>query len=109
MPGKTPRVTPLELRKQLLIAESEINRAELLRQGQMLVDGISDLVRKASSFSMIAPSIASLVGVVAASTTGTSAAADSKASWLQKGIRTARLAFQIWLVFRSFGSGSKGR
>ena len=34
--GKKPRLNPLESRKQLLIAESELNRAQLVQEWQTM-------------------------------------------------------------------------
>ena len=34
--GKKPRLNPLESRKQLLIAESELNRAQLVQEWQAM-------------------------------------------------------------------------
>ena len=45
MSGKNPRMNPLESRKQLLIAESELNRAQLVQELET-DEGRSSLARK---------------------------------------------------------------
>jgi hypothetical protein len=100
MLGGKLRVSPLESRKRLLIAESEINRARLLQEGQMLADGLSSLAARARSFSTIAASILSLGAGLAAFTRCRRAAA-TRSSLIQKIASGARLATTIWLLFRS--------
>jgi hypothetical protein len=101
--GRKLRVSPLESRKRLLIAESEINRARLLQEGQMLVDGLSSLADRARSFSIIAASILSL-GAGLATFTRRRRAPAARSSLIQKVASGARLATTIWLLFRSRGS-----
>ena len=47
MSGKNPRMNPLESRKQLLIAESELNRAQLVQEWQTMTDEVHSLVNQA--------------------------------------------------------------
>jgi hypothetical protein len=65
--GKKSHVTPLELRKQLLLAESELNRAQLVGDMAALTAGVRTLTDRAKSFGSIAPSAAVLVADVAPS------------------------------------------
>ena len=98
-------VTPLQLRKRLLITESEINRARLLEEWQTLTDGVSNFADEVISVRTMASSIVPLVAGLAAFTGGKVAAA-SKSSWVQKIVSGARLASTLWLVFRSRNSGA---
>jgi len=49
MSGKTSNATPLESRKQLLIAERERNRAHLSEQWQTVTHGDRDLAHRAKT------------------------------------------------------------
>ena len=103
MSGKKSRVTPLELRKQLLIAESEINRAQLVREWVAMTAGVRTLTDRAKSFSSIAASAAVLVAGLAAFRRGKPADPDAKPSWLQTLLKGAGLISNLWLAFRARG------
>ena len=105
--GTKSRVTPLELRKQLLIVESEINRVRLLEEWQTLADGVLSFADQAASIKTMASSIVPLVAGLVAFTGGKAASVASKSSWLHKVVSGARLASTIWLAFRSRGSHSE--
>lgn len=94
-------MTPLEIRKQLLIAESELNRLELVGDLGILTDGVRTLSRRARSFGSIASSAAVLVAGLAAFQRGKRLDADAKRSWLQIGLKAAGLISTLWLAFRS--------
>ena len=59
--GKKPRLNPLESRKQLLIAESELNRAQLVQEWQTMADGVRSVTDRARTISAIASTAASLI------------------------------------------------
>ena len=59
--GKKPRLNPLASRKQLLIAESELNRAQLAEDWQAVAGEISSLTARAKSFGTLASAAAVLV------------------------------------------------
>ncbi len=99
-------MNPLESRKQLLIMESEVNRAQLLQEWQTLAEGGRDLAHRAKSFGTVALSIMPLVVGLAAFKSAKPPPAASKASWFQKVASGARLASTIWLMMRSRGSDS---
>ena len=107
MSEKKSFVTPLALRKQLLIAESELNRVRLLQEWQTMGDGLYHLADQARSFNTMATSTMSLVSGLAALTGGEPAPTGSKVSWFKRAISGARLASTIWLLFRSRGSHPK--
>ena len=76
--GKKPRMNPLESRKQLLIAESELNRAQLVGDMAVLTADIRTLTDRAKSFGSIASSVAVLVAGLAAFRRGKPVDADAK-------------------------------
>ena len=100
MPGKTSHVTPLESRKQLLIAQSELNRAGLAEEWQGMAHGVRDLAHRAKAIAVWASSAALLVAGLAAFRQSKVMAAEEKPSWFQRGLRGTQLAYSIWLAFR---------
>ena len=107
--GTESHVTPLELRKQLLIAESELNRAQLLGDVAGLTAGVRALSNRAKSFGTLASSAVVLVTGLAAFRRAKSAPADAKPSWLQIILKGAGMASTLWLAFRSRGGERKDK
>jgi hypothetical protein len=107
--GKNPRMNPLESRKQLLIAESELNRAQLVGDLAALTAGVRTLTDRAKSFGLIASSAAVLVAGLAAFRRTKSAPADAKPSWLQNILKGAGMVSTLWLAFRSRGRDQKDK
>ena len=99
--GKNPRMNPLESRKQLLIAESELNRAQLVGDLAALTGGVRTLAGRAKSFGSIASSAAVLVAGLAAFRRGKSVQAEAKPSRWQTILKGAGLISTLWLAFRS--------
>ena len=99
--GKEPHVSPLALRKQLLIAESELNRAQLSTDWQAMARGVSDLAHRAKAIAAWASSAALLVAGVKALRRGPPAPETAKSSWFQKILNGARAASTIWFAFRA--------
>lgn len=96
----------LQSRKQLLIAESEINRVQLGREWQELTAEVGAVADKAKSFNGLATSILSLVATVGNFTNAASAPAAAKTSWLQKISSGVKLASTVWLMFRARGAAA---
>ncbi len=96
----------LQSRKQLLIAESEINRVQLGREWQALANRAGAVANQAKSFNGMATSILSVLAAVGTFTNSAPAPAGAKSSWLQKVSSGVKLASTVWLMFRSRGSGS---
>jgi hypothetical protein len=96
-------MTPLESRKQLLLAESELNRAQLAGDMAALTARVRMLTDRAKSFSAIASSAAVLVSGLAAFQRGKPAVAGAKHSWLQTILKGAGLISTIWLALRPPG------
>lgn len=101
--GKESHASPLESRKQLLIAESELNRAQLREEWQTMALGAHDLANRAKTVVAWASSAALLVAGVTALRRCPSAPGTGKSSWLQKILNGARVASTLWLAFRALG------
>ena len=99
--GKNPRVNPLASRKQLLVAESELNRAQLAGDMAVLTAGVRTLTDRAKSSGSIASSAAVLVAGLAACRRDRAVDAKAKPSWLQTILKGAGLISTLWLAFRS--------
>ena len=101
MPGKTPQLSPLESRKQLLVAESELNRAGLSEEWQAMTHSVRDLAHQVKTIAAWASSAALVVaGVSALRRTPPKSGAD-KSSWFQKILKGARVASTLWFTFRA--------
>jgi hypothetical protein len=96
--GKEPQLNPLESRKQLLIAESEINRAQLLEEWQTIAGELHGLASRVKS-------VGSLASVAALVVSGISALrqkeSDAKHSWLQTSLKVAQSVGSLWLALRA--------
>ena len=98
--GKNPRLNPLESRKQLLIAESELNRAQLVQEWQTMADGVRSVADRARTISFLASAVASLIAGLAPFRRTGSAPAGEKPSWWQTLLKGAQLAGLLWSEFR---------
>jgi len=97
--GKNPRLNPLESRKQLLIAESELNRAQMVGDMAALTVGVRTLTDRARYFGSIASSAAVLVAGLAAFRRGKPADGGAKFSWVRTILKGAGLISTLWLAF----------
>lgn len=107
MSGKRPHLSPLESRKQLLIAESELNRAQLLRECQAMTDEVHGLTARARSIASLASSAASLVTGLFTFRRGRSAPASVRSPGIDTLLRSVRLAASVGLAFRARGHGKQ--
>jgi hypothetical protein len=96
---------PLESRKQLLVAESELNRAQLVQEWQTMADEVHSLTAQARTIRSIASAAASLVAGLASCRRKASAPGAEKPSWLQTVLKGAGLVSTFWQAFRSPGRG----
>jgi hypothetical protein len=101
-------MNPLESRKQLLIAESELNRAQLVQEWQAMADGVRSVADQARTISSVASAAASLVASLASFRRKKSAPAAEKPSWLQTILKGTGLISTVWQAFRSQGRGRDG-
>jgi hypothetical protein len=107
--GKKPLLNPLESRKQLLIAESELNRAQLVQEWQALADGVRSVADRACTISSLASTAISLIASLASFRRARSAPADEKSSWWQTLLKVAPLAGLLWSKFRPPGRDQKDK
>jgi len=105
--GKEPRVSPLESRKQLLIAESELNRVQLSREWKTMAHGVRDLAHRVKTVGAWASSAALLVAGVVALRRSPSAPGTTRSSWFQRILNGARMASTIWFACRARGGGEE--
>ena len=99
--GKESHVSPLKSRKQLLIAESELNRAQLVQEWRTMADEVRSLTAGARTIGDFASTAASLVAGLMSFRRKTSAPAAEKPSWWQTLLKCAQLAGSFWSEFRS--------
>ena len=109
MSGKGPHVSPLESRKRLLIAESELNRAQLLQEWESVTADVHGLAERARSFSFLTSSAASLVAGLWNCRGGTSRPPGARSPWIDTVLRGVRLAASIGLTFRSSGDKEESK
>ena len=98
-------MNPLESRKQLLIAESELNRAQLVQDWQAMSHDVHALARRARIIGSWASIAASLVAGLAFFQRKKSMPAAEKPSWLQTILKGAGLVSTIWSKFRPQSHG----
>lgn len=91
---------PLQLRKELLVAESELNRAQLIVEWQALTAGARALTTHMKSISALASAAAMLVAGIGAFRRERALARSAKSSWLETLLKGAKVATSIWMAFR---------
>ena len=99
--GKNPQINPLQSRKQLLLAESELNRAQLAGDVAALAANVRALTERAKTLGSIVSSAALLLAGLAAFRRGKPANAGAKPSWVRTILKGAGLASTFWAAFRS--------
>ncbi len=108
MSGKKPRLNPLASRKQLLIAESDLNRAQLVQDWQAVADGVHSVADRARTLGSVVSTTTSLVAGLASFRRKKSAPAAEKPSWLQTLLKGAELISALWQAFRPRGRDQDG-
>jgi hypothetical protein len=99
--GKGPPLDPLETRKELLIAESELNRAQLSQEWQAMAHAVGALTHRVSTLGAWVSAAVLLVAGFAALRTGPPARGAAKRTWFQKILNSARMASTIWVALPS--------
>ena len=107
--GKGSHVSALESRKQLLIAESELNRVQLSEDWQTMARGVRDLARRAKTIGAWASSAALLAAGVTALRRAPPVPVAAKSSWFQKILSGARVASTVWSTIRVRGGKEERR
>lgn len=101
MPGRTTDVTPLGLRRRLLVAESDLNRARLREEITALTEEVNTVVARARSVGSIASSVAFLVASVRALRSSPAGAGGGRASRFQALLKKAGILSSLWLALRA--------
>jgi hypothetical protein len=86
-----------------LLAESDLNRAQLSAEWQRMAQGAGSLARRATTVGAWALPAALLVAGIAALRPGLRTARVVKSAWFPALLQGARLASAIWLAFRARG------
>lgn len=84
-----------------MVAESEINRVQLIQDWAVLTASVRTLTDRAKSYGSIVSSAAVVVAGLATFQRGKPVDADAKPSWLQTILKGAGLISTLWLAFRS--------
>jgi len=94
-------MTPLASRKKLLVAESELNRAQLAQEWRAMSDDAHALAYRAGTIRALASMALTLVSSLVSLRQNGAAPAAEKASWLQTVLKGAQLAGSLWSEFRT--------
>jgi hypothetical protein len=104
MPGKNLHLTPLESRKQLLLVESELNRAQLLNELRDLkheIHHFKSQVQTAGALVSSAAKLATTFSAIGSAFIHRNTGENGKSSWLSTLINGARTGATIWAALRS--------
>ena len=105
MPQRLPDVNPLDLRKALLIAESELNRARLIGECQAMTGWQRTFGARVRSAGLLASAVGRIVSGIFASRRKPDSANKAKTSWLETTLKDAQCMIFAWAEFRRrFGS-----
>jgi hypothetical protein len=101
MSGKNPRLNPLTLQKKLLIAESELNRAQLVQDWRNMSDEVQAIKSRLTTISSVAATAVALFAIPAALGRNKSApaASENKSRW-RSTLKYAGLLFEFWQTLR---------
>jgi hypothetical protein len=104
MPGKNLHLTPLESRKQLLLVESELNRAQFVNELRDLNNEIRHLkgqVQAVGTLVSSAAKVAATFSAIGGAFTHRDLGENGKSSWLSILLNGARTGASIWGALRS--------
>jgi hypothetical protein len=104
MSGKKSQLTPLETRKQLLLVESELNRAQLLNELQALKNEIHRLkhqVCEMGSVASAAAKVANTFSAIGQAFSHSNENEEGKSSWIAMLLNGAKAGTSLWRLFRS--------
>jgi len=102
MSGTKPRVKPLALRKQLLLAESEVNRVQFANDWHALTDEAREVTCHARSlWSAIASTAATGIAGIKAWRDLRASRSNHKGSWISNLVSGIQVGSAIWKSFRS--------
>ena len=101
--GKQSSLTGLRIRKQLLVAEVELQREQLRQELKIIETGLRGFGGQAKSIGSIASAAALLIAGLSAFRRGRTRSSDrngSHSSFLSTMFSGARLASTVWLALR---------
>jgi len=103
---KNSSLSPLQTRKKLLVAESEINRSELVREAGKVKNEISHLKKQLRTFGSIASSAALAATAFSLFRKHKAAAEDRNgggkvASWISTALAGARIGTSLFQKIKS--------
>jgi len=100
--GKNPRIAAIHAQKQLLIAESELNRAQLAADLAAVKKSGGTLIEATRSFTAVGSAIGAVIAGIRAFSRhkGQTTAPAAKPSALRTILRGAGLVSSIWLASR---------
>jgi hypothetical protein len=97
-------MTALESRKQLLLAESELNRALLEQEWAALAGEAAQFARQAATLASVVSTVVTLAGGLAAARPPAAQPAAAKTSWWRTLLKAALLAGSLWAELRRSGN-----
>jgi hypothetical protein len=97
---KDTRIAPLQLRKQLLLVESELNRAQFSGDLAAMKAGIRARADDIKSIRSILSSAVALAAGLGAFLHGKVTTQKDNSSWLQTLLKGAGLISSLWMAFR---------
>ena len=109
MSRKKPPLNPVEFQKQVLVAESEINRLQLLEEWRAMTDGARSLAARAKVISAFASGTAILVAFFSAFWRGPGRPVSMVRSLIPAILKGAQVASSIWSSFRTHPRAPKSR
>ncbi len=98
-------MNPLASRKQLLVAESELNRAQLVHEWRIVKGEVHALAEQARTVRSIASAVATLVAGLSNCRRQAASPAAEKPSWLQTLLKGAGVVGTFWQTFRAPPTG----
>ena len=102
MSGKKSQLTPLETKKQVLLVESELNRAQLINEIRDFKNEIHRLKHQALGFGFTASLAAKLAAVFSSVGRAFSHRDEGeKISWISALLKGAKTGASLWFLFRS--------
>ncbi len=96
-------MNPLEMRRHVLTAESDINRVLLREEWQTMEESVRSLAHRAESFGSIASAAALLVTGLATFRHTKPVPAGEKPAWGLTLLKGAGMIATLWLAFRARG------
>lgn len=101
MRGKTSHVSPLQARKKLLLAESELNRNLMVHEWEAMTDEARAVAVQAGTMGSLASNAASLVAGLAAFQGKRPIPVLQKLSWLNSLLKGGGIISTLWFALRA--------